>query len=47
MNAHRIQYEAKAPERIDYITQTSTSHAARHPELMEEIYNQDLETNND
>jgi hypothetical protein len=45
VNAHRIQYEAKAPERVYHIAQACTSYAARHPELMEEIYNSDVEAN--
>jgi hypothetical protein len=41
VNAHRIHYEAKAPEREQHIAQACASYAARNPELMEEIYNSD------
>lgn len=47
VNAHRIQYQTKTPERIQHITQACASYAARHPELMENIYNNDFEANND
>ncbi len=39
VNAHRIHYEAKAPEREQRIARACTSYAARNPELNDEIYN--------
>ena len=33
VKAHRIHYEAKAPDRQQSIAQTSASYAARNPEL--------------
>lgn len=46
VNAHRIQYEAKAPERTQRIRQACASYAACQFELLEEIHNINIETNN-
>ena len=47
VNVHRIQYEAKVPERTQRIAQACASYVACHPELIEEIYTNDVEANND
>ena len=39
VNAYRIYYEAKAPEREQRIARAGASYAARNPELIDEIYN--------
>ena len=42
VNAHRINYEAKAPEREQRIAHACARYAARNPELIDEIYNSEI-----
>jgi hypothetical protein len=43
VEAHRIRYEATAPQRTQRIAEACASYAARNPKLMEEIYSDDNE----
>lgn len=45
VNAHHIHYETKIPERSQRIAHAYASYRIRHAELMEEIYENDVEAN--
>ena len=47
VNAHRIQFEAKAPEQEQRIAHACASYTAWNPELMEEIFNSDVDASSD
>lgn len=47
VDAHRIHYEAKAPEREQRIARACASYEARNPELMHEIYNSEGDVSDD
>ena len=47
VDAHRIHYEAKAPEREQRIARACASYAARNPELIDEIYNSEGDVSDD